>query len=263
MFGNLHTPILKHTKNLLGVMFLCTALFGCAETEKDKYVERSVYDLYQEAYGLMESDPKKAAKTFEEVERQHPYSVWAPKADILAAYSYYLAQKYDDATSLLETFLQVHPSHGEVPYVYYLLGLCYYEQISTVERDQEMTELALKTFNELLKRFPTSVYAKDALLKIDLASDHMAGREMSIGRFYLKNHQPTAAINRFNTVVEKYQTTTHAAEALYRLVECYKIVGLTHEAQRVAGVLGYNYPQSIWYHDAYRLLSNKAVLAKP
>lgn len=240
---------------LMGMVFLLM-LTGCSDTKKDTYQERSVEDLYQEGYGFLHQDnPLKAATTFEEVERQHPYSAWAPKSEILAAYSYYLAQKYDEASSLLETFIQVHPSHRDIAYVYYLLGLCYYEQMSGVERDQQMTELSFQTFDELIKRFPDSSYSKDAKLKVDLILDHLAGREMEIGRFYLSSHQPIAALNRFKRVVERFQTTTHVSEALFRMIEVYLILGIKEEARHIGAVLGHNYPQSIWYKDSYDLLT--------
>ena len=237
--------------------FLCFFILigACADTPKDDYKERSVEELYFEAYGYLRKDNyEKAASTFEEVERQHPYSSWAPRAEIYAAYAFYLAQKYDKAVDILEVFIQTHPGHENVAYAYYLLGLCYYEQISTVDRDQKMTELAFQTFDELVRRFPDSSYAKDARLKMDLTIDHLAGRDMDIGRFYLEIHQPIAAINRFKRVIDKFQTTIHVAEALYRLVEAYLILGVESEAKRIAYILGHNYPQSIWYKDAYSLL---------
>lgn len=243
---------------------LCPLLLtNCSDTKKDDYQERSVEELYQEAYGFLHKENyTKAATTFEEIERQHPYSSWAPKSEILAAYSYYLGQKYDEAANLLETFIQIHPSYKDIAYVYYLLGLCYYEQMSGIERDQQMTELALQTFDELIKRFPDSTYAKDAKLKLDLILDHLAGREMEIGRFYVSSHEPIAALNRFKHVVEKFQTTTHVPEALYRMIETYLILGIKEEARRVGAVLGHNYPQSIWYKDSYDLLTPLPSLPK-
>ncbi len=246
---------LKQGILLIGCLFPLL-LTNCSDTKKDDYKERSVEDLYQEAYGFLHKENyEKAAKTFEEIERQHPYSSWAPKSEILAAYSYYLGQKYDEAANLLESFIQIHPSHKDIAYVYYLLGLCYYEQMSGIERDQQMTELALQTFDELIKRFPESTYAKDAKLKMDLILDHLAGREMEIGRFYVSSNQPIAALNRFKRVVDKFQTTTHVPEALYRMIETYLILGIKEEARRVGAVLGHNYPQSIWYKDSYSLLT--------
>ena len=253
--SHLSSLTFKGLRWLSVVILLPLVLISCSETEKETYKERSVEDLYHEAYGyLYKENYLKAAKTFEEVERQHPYSSWSPKSEMLAAYSYYLAQKYEDASSLLETFIQVHPSYKDVSYTYYLLGLCYYEQISTTERDQQMTELAFQTFDELIKRFPDSPYGKDAKLKIDLILDHLAGREMDIGRFYLSFHEPIAALNRFKRVVDKFQTTTHVPEALYRMIETYLILGMKEEARHVGAVLGHNYPQSIWYKDSYDLI---------
>ncbi|MBS0185368.1 MAG: outer membrane protein assembly factor BamD [Proteobacteria bacterium] len=246
---------LKYGSLLIGCLFILF-LTGCSDTKKDDYQERSVEELYHEAYGFLHKENyTKAATTFEEIERQHPYSSWAPKSEILAAYSYYLAQKYDEAANLLETFIQIHPSYKDIAYVYYLLGLCYYEQMSGIERDQQMTELAFQTFDELIKRFPDSHYAKDAKLKLDLILDHLAGREMEIGRFYVSSHEPIAALNRFKRVVEKFQTTTHVPEALYRMIETYLILGIKEEAKHVAAVLGHNYPESIWYKDSYDLLT--------
>ncbi len=233
-------------------------LSSCSDVTPEPYKERTVSEIYEEAYDALHKDePLKAGKLFEEVERQHPYSSYAPKAEILAAYSYYMAQKYDEAANLLEAFIQLHPSHKSVPYAYYLLSLCYYEQISSVERDQGMTLMALQSFSELVKRFPDSSYSKDARLKIDLIRDYLAGHEMEIGRFYLNKDEPIASLNRFERVVQKYQTTTHAAEALYRLVEAYLILGLKTEAKKMGAILGHNYPQSIWYQDAYSLLTSQ------
>lgn len=246
---------LKQFAFLFPFLSLFILVGACSDTPKDEYKERTVEELYYEAYGYLRKDNyEKAASTFEEVERQHPYSSWAPRAEIYAAYAFYLDQKYDKAVDILEVFIQTHPGHESVAYAYYLLGLCYYEQISTVDRDQKMTELALQTFDELIRRFPSSPYAKDARLKMDLAIDHLAGRDMDIGRFYLETHQPIAAINRFKRVVDKFQTTIHVSEALYRLVEAYLILGIESEAKRIAYILGHNYPQSIWYKDAYNLL---------
>lgn len=253
---------LKQGIFLMGCLFPLL-LTNCSDTKKDDYKERSVEELYQEAYGFLHKENYgKAAKTFEEIERQHPYSSWAPKSEILASYSYYLAQKYDEAANLLESFIQIHPSHRDVAYVYYLLGLCYYEQISGIERDQQMTELALQTFDELIKRFPESTYAKDAKLKMDLILDHLAGREMEIGRFYISSHQPIAALNRFKRVIDKFQTTTHVPEALYRMIETYLILGIKDEARRIGAVLGHNYPESVWYKDSYNLLTTPSSLSE-
>ena len=186
--------------------------------------------------------------------RQHPYSDSASKAQLLAAYAHYQDLKYDDAILALDRFIQLHPGSPDVDYAYYMRALCYYEQITDVRRDQRMTRQALDALSEVARRFPDSQYARDARLKIDLTNDHLAGKEMEVGRFYLRQHQYTAAINRFRVVVENYQTTSHVAEALHRLVECYLALGVTDEAKAAAAVLGHNFPGSEWYTDSYALL---------
>jgi outer membrane protein assembly factor BamD len=231
-------------------------LAGCSGTDEEEYVERPVEELYNEAQDLLESgDPGQAGQAFEEVERQHPYSQWATRAQLMSAYAYYEANSYDEAVAAAERFIELHPGHQDVPYAYYLIGISYYEQISDVGRDQKMTEQALAAFDELRRRFPDSEYARDAELKADLARDHLAGKEMSIGRYYLRRGQYVAAINRFHSVVGRYQTTTHVPEALHRLTEAYLALGLDQEAQKNAAVLGYNFPSSQWYLDSYALLN--------
>lgn len=219
------------------------------------YAEAPVESLYNRALdSLGSSDYKNAAKTFEEVDRQHPYSVWAVKAQIMLAFAHYQANKYDDAIIALDRFIGLHPGHRDVPYAYYLKALSYYEQISDVGRDQRMTEQALTSLGEVVKRFPDTPYARDARLKIDLAVDHLGGKEMEVGRFYQTRKQWVAAINRYRRVIEQYQTTTHTPEALHRLVECYLALGVTNEAKMAAAVLGHNFPGSDWYADTYFLL---------
>jgi outer membrane protein assembly factor BamD len=237
-----------------------TILIGCSSNDDEEYVERPVDQLYNEAQDLLErGDPRQAGRAFEEVERQHPYSEWATRAQLMSAYAYYEANNYDDAIAAAERFIELHPGHEDVPYAYYLIGISYYEQISDVGRDQKMTAQALESFDELLRRFPDSKYARDAQLKADLARDHLAGKEMSIGRYYLYRGQYVAAINRFRNVVERYQTTTHVPEALHRLTEAYLALGLEQEAQKNAAVLGYNFPSSDWYEDSYALLNGGAI----
>jgi outer membrane protein assembly factor BamD len=235
-------------------------LIGCSSNGDDEYVERPVEQLYNEAQDLLErGNPRQAGRAFEEVERQHPYSQWATRAQLMSAYAYYEANNYDEAIGAAERFIELHPGHEDVPYAYYLIGVSYYEQISDVGRDQKMTAQALDAFDELLRRFPDSRYARDAQLKADLARDHLAGKEMSIGRYYLYRGQYVAAINRFRNVVERYQTTTHVPEALHRLTEAYLALGLEQEAQKNAAVLGYNFPSSDWYEDSYALLNGGAI----
>ena len=243
-------------------IFLCVAMIAsaCSHDPTKDYKERSVSEIYNEAMGyLQQKQYRYAASSFDEVERQHPYSEWARKGELMAAYSYYMANKYDDAVLAAERFITLHPGSKDAAYAYYLTAICYYEQISDVGRDQKMTEQALTALQDVVRRFPDSVYAKDARLKIDLTQDHLAGKEMNIGRFYEKQGQYLAAAQRFKTVVEKYQTTSHAPEALERLVECDLALGLTTDAEQVAAVLGYNYPTSDWYRYAYNLLEKKRV----
>lgn len=230
------------------------ALSACAAKEEE-YVERPVEELYNEGMDLIEKNEYfKAAKAFEEVERQHPYSVWATKAQLMGAFALYERNRYDDAIVALDRFIQLHPGNKDTPYAYYLKGLCYYEQITDVGRDQKMTEMALKALQEVADRFPTSPYARDAGLKVALARDHMAGKEMEVGRYYLGNKEWLAALNRFKMVIEKYQTTSHVPEALHRMVEIYVMLGLDAEAERAAAVLGHNFPGSDWYEDTYSLV---------
>jgi len=241
----------------IAVVALMVLLSACAQKKK-AYVERPVDQLYNEAMNSLQAkDYGDATDKFDEVERQHPYSVWATKAQLMSAYAYYQASRYDDAIIGLDRYIQLHPSNSDIPYAYYLKGLAYYEQISDVARDQLMTELALKTFQELITRFPNSQYAKDAKIKIDLTYDHLAGKEMEIGRYYLKQRQYLAAINRFKTVIDNYQTTTHVPEALHRLTEAYLALGVFDEARKTASVLGYNFPDSEWYVDSYKMLGGK------
>ena len=243
--------ILKKISFLFVVLFTLSA---CVDKE-ELYTDRSVEDLYNLAMDCFETRSYvKAAKAFAEVERQHPYSNWALKAQLMSAYCYYEAKKYDEAIEAFNLFIQLHPGHTDVAYAYYMVALCYYEQIPIIQRDQKPAEDSLKAFQAVLNRFPTSVYAKDAKFKTDLIYDHLAGKEISVGRYYQGQGAYVAALNRFKEVVEKYQKTSHVPEALHRLVECYLTLGLQAEAQAAAAVLGHNFPQSDWYKDSYRLM---------
>jgi outer membrane protein assembly factor BamD len=244
---------------------LMGGLAACGGGEKEpKYVERGVDDLYNSAVNALEAGNwPEAARLFDEVERQHPYSVWAIKAQLMAGYAQYEANRYDEAVLALNRFVQLHPGNRDVPYALYLKALCYYEQISDVERDQQMSQEALGALQDVVRRFPESKYARDARLKIDLTRDHLAGKEMEVGRYYLTRGEYLAAINRFRSVVDKYQTTTHVPEALHRLVEAYTALGLKDEARRSAAVLGHNYPGSEWYIDSYGLAAGVDARAKP
>ncbi len=230
-------------------------LVACGSPADLEYVEEPVEDLYNEAMDLLSAGKHiEAAKLFDEVERQHPYSVWATKAQLMAAFAFYQKNQYDEAIIALDRFINLHPGNRDVGYAYYLKGLCFYEQISDVGRDQKMTELALRALKDVVTRFPDSRYARDAQLKIDLTRDHLAGKEMEIGRYYQSRGHYLAAINRFRTVVESFQPTTHVPEALHRLTESYVALGVTDEAQAAAAVLGYNFPGSAWYMDSFALL---------
>ncbi len=233
-------------------------LAGCSGDDEVDYVERPVGELYNQAQDLLEArEYEEAAYAFEEVERQHPYSEWAVRAELMASFAFYEAQLYDEAVAAADRFIELHPGNSDAPYAYYLIGTSYYEQISDVERDQEMTRKALDSFEELVRRYPDSGYSRDAELKIDLARDHLAGKQMTIGRFYLNRDEFVSAINRFRNVVENYQTTTHVPEALYRLTEAYLSIGVYEEARNSAAVLGYNYPDSKWYRRSYALLEEE------
>lgn len=242
----------RHFLPLLAV----AALSACSGTDKKPEVEsRPVESLYNEAAASLDSgEYDHAAEMFEEVERQHPYSEWATQAELMAAFAYYKRSRYDEAGLALDRFIELHPGNKDIDYALYLKALCSYEQISDVARDQAMTKQALESFETLIRRFPDSKYTRDGILKRDLTLDHLAGKEMEIGRYYLRQGQVNAALNRFRTVVTDYQTTMHVPEALHRLVEAYMTLGLKGEATRVAAVLGYNYPGSPWYEDSYKLL---------
>jgi outer membrane protein assembly factor BamD len=227
-----------HTALALGASTLllsgCAALSGGGGGGKDtKYVARDVNTLYTAAKERLDAgNYEVAAALFDEVERQHPYSPWARRAQLMSAFSYYMGQKYNESINSAKRFLSIHPGNKDAPYAYYLVALCYYEQISDVTRDQKITEQALSALGEVQRRYPNSRYAADAGLKIDLVNDHLAGKE----------------------VAEKFQTTTHTPEALYRLTESYLAMGVPAEAKKAAAVLGANYPGSKWYERAYELM---------
>ena len=246
------------------LLALPLALAAGGSDEEPEDVERPPEELYNDGYNAMQAnDYFEAARLFDEVERQHPYSTWATQAQLMAAYAYYEENKYDDAVIALDRFIELHPSHRNAAYAYYLKGLSYYEQISDVQRDQKNTQLALDSLSEVVRRFPNTDYARDASLKIDLTRDHLAGKEMEIGRYYENQGHYLSAINRFRRVIENYQTTTHVPEALHRLTECYLALGIKDEAQAAAAVLGYNFPGSDWYQDSYALLTGENLQPEP
>jgi outer membrane protein assembly factor BamD len=246
------------------LLFACACAVPLAGCAKDKakgdtaYVARDVSSLYGAAQRTMQQgDYVQAAKLFDEVERQHPYSSWARHAQVMSAFNYYLAQKYNDSISSAQRFLTIHPGSDEAPYAEYIVGMSYYQQIDDVTRDQTVTQQASDAFNELIRRYPESRYASDARLKLDLLKDHLGGKEMEIGRFYQRSGQWLAASYRFRSVVDQYQTTSHAPEALERLVECYLALGLPDEAWKAAAVLGRNYSETYWYRQSLRLLHSE------
>jgi outer membrane protein assembly factor BamD len=257
---------------LLALLFILP-LSGCAAV-KEKFgkddkpataeAQVPVEQLYNEAAAAL--DTKKyteAAKGFDEVDRQYPYSEWATRAQLMTGYAHYKGLKYDEAIIALDRFIELHPGDDNAPYAWYLKALCYYEQITDVRRDQKMTADALENLKQVVQRYPDSSYARDAALKIDLTRDHLAGKEMEIGRYYLDRNMYQAAINRFQRVVEQYQTTTHVPEALLRMVEGYLALGIEPEAKKAAAILGHNYPASSWYKDAYKLLGGEKADTTP
>ncbi|HWJ58674.1 MAG TPA: outer membrane protein assembly factor BamD [Sphingomicrobium sp.] len=234
-------------------------LSGCAVLGKKKgetaYVARDVNTLYAAAKRTMDArDYELAAKLFDEVERQHPYSVWARRAQLMSAFNYYLARKYNDAIASARRFVTIHPGNAEAPYAQYLISMSYYQQMEDVTRDQSITQSAKDAFGELIRRYPDTRYAADARVKLDLINDHLAGKEMEIGRFYQRSGNWLAASYRFRSVVDNYKTTSHVPEALERLVETSLALGLPEEARETAAVLGYNYPETYWYRQSLRLL---------
>ncbi|MFP6774189.1 MAG: outer membrane protein assembly factor BamD [Alphaproteobacteria bacterium] len=246
-----------------GLVTLClcammSAVLAACSSDEVAYEERPVEAIFNQAMDrLLDGDAELAAVDFDEVERQHPYSVWARKSQLMAAYSHYRVNNYDDAIFTAQRFLQLHPGNRDAPYAYYLIAICYYEQITDIGREQKITEQALDALRAVVDRYPASEYARDASLKIDLARDHLAGKEMEIGRYYLDRGHYAAAINRFRHVVRDYGTTSHVPEALHRLTEAYLSLGIDDEAKNTASVLGYNYPGSEWYLDSYALLTGE------
>ncbi len=223
------------------------------------FVARDVETLYNAAKERLDrGDTRVAAGLFDEVERQHPYSPWARRAQLMSAFSYYVAKDYSKSVQSAQRFLSIHPGNRDARYAYYLIALCYYEQISDVDRDQKITSQALTALTEVVRRYPNTRYAADARVKLDLVNDHLAGKEMQIGRYYERSGRWLAASMRFRNVVETYQTTSHAPEALYRLVETSLTLGMQEEALKYAAVLGNNYPGSEWYDKAFKLMGQHA-----
>lgn len=245
---------MKRMLYLLPVLALL--LSACAsdkETVNDE--DKSAEVLYNEAYDyLSKTSYSKAAETFDKVEMEHPYSKWATKSKLMAAYSYYKDEKYDDAIASLDRFIRLHPGNKDIAYAFYLKGVCYYDQIAPSEKEQSATKDAYETFSQVITMFPQSEYAADAKAKMALIEDHLAGHEMTVGRYYLQNKEYISALNRFSTVTDVYQTTAQIEEALYREIEIYTILGLTREAIKKEEILRRNYPDGKWTKLAQSLV---------
>jgi outer membrane protein assembly factor BamD len=246
---------------VLGMTALLPLLSSCGSNDTAKKGPAGpVEELYNNGVDALNAHRFSTADDqFNAVEQNYPYSTWAVNAQLMSGYSLYLQNKYTESIGTLDRFIQLHPAHRDIGYAYYLRSLCYYEQIADIERDQKVTEQAMNALREVVNRFPDTSYANDAKLKIDLCIDHLAGKEMEIGRFYQKQHLYEAAIGRFQRVVDDFQTTNHVPEALARLTEIYLVLGLKDQARKTAAVLGYNYPGSEWYNDSYAQLVDNGV----
>jgi len=247
----------------LAVIALAASLGACSSLDffakKDDTAPDAPADkLYNEGLYLLNAkkDPKQAVKKFEEVDRQHPYSEWARKSLIMTAFAYYQAGAYDDCISAARRYVSLHPGSPDAVYAQYLIGASHFDQIPEISRDQDRTEKAVQTLEELVRKYPSSEYVGEARRKIEMARDQLAGKEMDIGRQLLTSNNYTGAINRFKIVVTRYQRTRHVEEALLRLTEAYMALGIVDEAQTSAAVLGHNFPDSRWYQDAYRLVKS-------
>ena len=259
-------PIHPISRFALVLVALLPLLGGCGGS-KDEAANAPVppvEDLYNNGIDALNARRfDSATDQFNLVEQNYPYSSWAVNAQLMQGYTQYLRNRYTEAISTLDRFIQLHPAHRDVAYAYYLRALCYYEQIADIQRDQRGTQLAMDALQDVVNRFPDSAYARDARLKIDLCRDHLAGKEMEIGRWYESQHLYEAAIGRFQRVVDDYQTTNHVPEALHRLTEIYLILGLRDQARKTASVLGYNYPGSVWYEDSYNNLFDSGLVQQP
>jgi len=239
-------------------------LAGCApqdDEQLERFTPKEIYDRAE--FELESGDLEDSARFFGEVERLYPYSEWAKRALIMQAFAFHRDRSYEESRAAAQRYLDFYPADEDAPYAQYLLALSYYDQIDEVGRDQGITFQALQALRRVIELYPDSEYAKSAMLKFDLAFDHLAGKEMEIGRYYLKRGHYAAAAARFRVVVEDFQTTTHTPEALFRLVEAYLSLGLTDEAQTAGAILGYNYQDTVWYDDAYTLLTGEGLLLEP
>ena len=247
---------------IAALVIVGVALGGCSLFDKDVVVPDEPADkLYNEGLYLLNNkkNPKEAAKKFEEVDRQHPYSEWARKSLIMSAYAYYESGNYDDSINSARRYVTLHPGSPDAAYAQFLIGSSYFDQIPEISRDQERAESAVRTLDEVVRKYPNSEYAVAAKRKIEMARDQLAGKEMEVGRYNLQQRNYIGAINRFKIVVTRYQTTRHVEEALLRLTEAYMALGIIDEAQTSAAVLGHNFPDSRWYKDAFALMQSKGL----
>ena len=243
-----------------GAALAVLAACGGSGVEERPLESFSAQELYNRAeFELQQENPDDAARFFGEVERLYPYSEWAPRALIMQAFAYHSFRDFESSRSSAQRYLDTYPASEDSAYAQYLLALSYYDQIDEVGRDQGLTFQALQSLREVIERYPDSEYARSAILKFDLAFDHLAAKEMEIGRFYLKRGHYTAAINRFRVVVEDFQTTSQTPEALHRLVEAYLLLGFTDEAQTAGAILGHNYQSTEWYQDSFALLTGRGL----
>ncbi len=253
-------------RTALAAGFLTVALLSaCGGADKvelgnvnyENFTAEQIYGRGE--YDLARNNPSLAAQVFAEVERLYPYSDWAKRSVIMQAFSHHEAKEYEDSRASAQRFIDFYPTDEDAAYAQYLLALSYYDQIDEVGRDQKLTFEALQALRDVIERYPESEYSRSAKLKFELAFDHLASKEMEVGRYYLRRDHYTAAINRFRVVVEDFQTTTHTAEALHRLVEAYLSLGLTNEARTAGAILGYNFRGTEWYEDSYALLTGQGL----
>lgn len=251
---------------MIGMVAAMAITAGCSgNREKERPMESySAEEIYKQAEFKLETKrgAKEATRLFGEVERLYPYSEWAKRALIMQAFAYHQGEDYESSRAAAQRFIDFYPADEDAAYAQYLLALSYYDQIDEVGRDQGLTFQALQSLRTVIEVYPDSEYATSAILKFDLAFDHLASKEMEVGRYYLRRDHYSAAINRFRVVVEDFQTTSHTAEALHRLVESYLSLGLTDEAQTAGAILGFNYKSTDWYADSYKLLTSRGLKLK-
>ena len=241
---------------LIIILNSCSKDISKKSVIKEKGLEQQVLEAYEEGVdNLQKGDALYAAKKFNEAETLFPQSEWAPKSSLMAAYSYYSQDYYEDAIGELQRFIKVYPFYKNLDYAYYLLGLCWYEQIIDEKKDLQTIIKAKEKFTYLINNYPNTEYALDAEFKVDLINDTLASKEMYIGRYYFDKKKWISAINRFRTVIDEYETTIYTEEALHRLVEVYYTIGLKEEAKKYAQLLGYNYQSSEWYEKSYSVFN--------